>query len=114
MTGLPDLLPTEDFDEAAADAVRDILRNRPIKQKRILLDNPQHQGVFNAGFENLSVMDIAAAVAREVPAEIQVLPSDDPRSYLVCSDRLTATGFAPKKWWAPRSARWRRRTAPAG
>jgi nucleoside-diphosphate-sugar epimerase len=54
-------------------------------------------GVFNAGFENLSVMDIARAVARQVPAEIQVLPSDDPRSYLVCSDRLTATGFAPKK-----------------
>jgi nucleoside-diphosphate-sugar epimerase len=53
-------------------------------------------GVFNAGFENISVMEIAKAVASHVPAEIRVLPSDDPRSYRVCSDRLLATGFAPK------------------
>jgi len=54
-------------------------------------------GVYNAGFENVSVMDIARAIAAEVPAEIAVLPSNDPRSYRVCSDRLLATGFAPKK-----------------
>ena len=54
-------------------------------------------GVYNAGFENLPVMDIAQAVAAQVPAKIRVLPSDDPRSYSVCSDRLTATGFAPTK-----------------
>lgn len=54
-------------------------------------------GVYNAGFENISVMDIARAVAREVPAEIAVLPSNDPRSYSVCSDRLLATGFAPRR-----------------
>jgi nucleoside-diphosphate-sugar epimerase len=54
-------------------------------------------GVYNAGFENLPVRRIAEAVAAEVPAEIAVLPSDDPRSYSVCSDRLTATGFAPNK-----------------
>ena len=35
------------------------------------------------------------AVTREVPAEIKVLPSNDPRSYSVCSDRLLATGFTP-------------------
>jgi nucleoside-diphosphate-sugar epimerase len=54
-------------------------------------------GVYNAGFENVSVMDIARAIAAEVPAEIAVLPSNDPRSYRVCSDRLLATGFAPRK-----------------
>ena len=54
-------------------------------------------GVYNAGFENLPVMDIARAVAAEVPADITVLPSNDPRSYSVCSDRLMATGFAPRK-----------------
>jgi nucleoside-diphosphate-sugar epimerase len=54
-------------------------------------------GVYNAGFENISVMDIARAVAREAPAEIAVLPSNDPRSYSVCSDRLLATGFAPRR-----------------
>jgi nucleoside-diphosphate-sugar epimerase len=54
-------------------------------------------GVFNAGFENLSVMQIAEAVTREVPATIDVKPSNDPRSYFVCSDKLLATGFAPKR-----------------
>ena len=54
-------------------------------------------GVYNAGFENISVMEIAQAVARQAPAEITVLPSNDPRSYSVCSDRLLATGFAPTR-----------------
>ena len=54
-------------------------------------------GVFNAGFENLSVLDIARAVTREAPATIDIKPSNDPRSYAVCSDRLLATGFAPTR-----------------
>jgi nucleoside-diphosphate-sugar epimerase len=54
-------------------------------------------GVYNAGFENLSVREIAEAVTREVPASIEVRPSNDPRSYFVCSDRLLATGFAPTR-----------------
>ena len=46
-------------------------------------------GVFNAGFENLSVLDDRADASRaRVPADIAVLPSNDPRSYRVCSDRL--------------------------
>jgi len=52
-------------------------------------------GVFNAGFENISVRDIAEAVTREIPASIETRPSNDPRSYAVCSDKLLATGFAP-------------------
>ena len=62
-----------------------------------LLDNPQHQGVFNAGFENLSISEIAEMVAAVIPAEIRVTPSNDPRSYRVNSDRLLATGFKPRK-----------------
>ena len=54
-------------------------------------------GVYNAGFENLSVRRIAELIAAEVPAAIQTLPSNDPRSYSICSDRLLATGFAPKR-----------------
>jgi len=54
-------------------------------------------GVYNAGFENLSVLEIAHRIAEHVPADVQVLPSNDPRSYRVCSDRLRATGFVPKK-----------------
>jgi nucleoside-diphosphate-sugar epimerase len=62
-----------------------------------LLDNPQHTGVYNAGFENISILDIARMVAEHVGAEIEVKPSNDPRSYRVNSDRLLATGFKPKK-----------------
>jgi nucleoside-diphosphate-sugar epimerase len=62
-----------------------------------LLDHPEHAGIFNAGFENVSILDIAEMVARHVDAEIVVTPSNDPRSYRVNSDRLLATGFKPKR-----------------
>lgn len=55
------------------------------------------QGVYNAGFENLSILDIARMVTRHVPADIVVTESNDPRSYRVNSDKLLATGFRPKK-----------------
>ena len=54
-------------------------------------------GVFNAGFENISVREIAEAVTREIPASIETRPSNDPRSYAVCSDKLLATGFTPAR-----------------
>jgi nucleoside-diphosphate-sugar epimerase len=62
-----------------------------------LLDHPEHVGIYNAGFENVTIMDIAEMVARHVGAEIVVTPSNDPRSYRVNSDRLLATGFKPKR-----------------
>lgn len=52
-------------------------------------------GIYNAGFENLSIMDIARRVTERVPAEISVSPSNDPRSYRLSSRKLLATGFAP-------------------
>jgi len=56
------------------------------------------EGVFNAAFENLTVLDIATLVAERIPAEVEVQASNtDPRSYRLCSDRLLATGFTPKK-----------------
>jgi nucleoside-diphosphate-sugar epimerase len=54
-------------------------------------------GVYNAGFENLSVREIADRVAERVPASIDVRPSNDPRSYRVCADKLTASGFTAAK-----------------
>jgi nucleoside-diphosphate-sugar epimerase len=62
-----------------------------------LLDHPEHVGIYNAGFENVTIMDVAVMVARHVDAEIVVTPSNDPRSYRVNSDRLLATGFKPKR-----------------
>lgn len=62
-----------------------------------LLDHPEHTGVYNAGFENISIMDIARMVTKHVAAEIVVTPSNDPRSYRINSDKLLATGFKPSK-----------------
>ena len=55
------------------------------------------RGIYNAGFENISILDIAKLVAKHIPAEIRVTESNDPRSYRVNSDKLLATGFSPKK-----------------
>jgi nucleoside-diphosphate-sugar epimerase len=54
------------------------------------------EGVFNAGFENISIMEIAKTVTATIPAEIIVTPSNDPRSYRLSSKKLLATGFEPK------------------
>ncbi len=54
------------------------------------------QGIYNAGFENISIMDIAKKATELAPAEIVVTPSNDPRSYRLNSDKLLATGFKPK------------------
>jgi len=53
-------------------------------------------GIYNAGFENISIMDIAKKVVRFTPAEITVAESNDPRSYRLNSDKLLTTGFQPK------------------
>ncbi len=62
-----------------------------------LLDHPEHTGIYNAGFENISILDIAKLVQKHVPAEIVVSESNDPRSYRVNSDKLLGIGFRPKK-----------------
>jgi len=62
-----------------------------------LIDHPEVTGIYNAGFENISIMDIAKLVTKYVPVEIAVTPSNDPRSYRVNSEKLLATGFKPKK-----------------
>jgi nucleoside-diphosphate-sugar epimerase len=61
---------------------------------RHFLDRPNlPAGCYNAGFENISIMEIAQQVAAKVPAEIVVSASNDPRSYRQNSDKLMATGF---------------------
>jgi len=55
-------------------------------------------GVYNAAFENLTVLEIAECVAAKIPAQISIRADDaDPRSYRLCSDRLRETGFEPRK-----------------
>jgi len=62
-----------------------------------LIDNPKIVGVYNVGFENISIMDIARLVTKYIPAEISVTPSNDPRSYRINSDKILSTGYKPKK-----------------
>ena len=62
--------------------------------------------IFNAGFQNMSIMDIALLVKRVVQEEfpdkgdigITTTPSDDKRSYHINSDKVRRVlGYAPKR-----------------
>jgi len=52
-------------------------------------------GCYNAGFENISILEIAERVKSRIGAEIVVSGSNDPRSYRQDSSKLLATGFQP-------------------
>lgn len=60
------------------------------------LNNCDLTGIYNAGFENISILDIAKKVTKHIDAEIIVSQSNDPRSYRLNSDKLIKTGFNPK------------------
>ena len=59
------------------------------------LKNDSLSGIYNAGFENISILDIANKVTNYIDAEIIVSESNDPRSYRLNSDKLLNTGFKP-------------------
>jgi len=62
------------------------------------LDNPGlPSGCYNAGFENISVMSIAETVANQFGVEIEIKPSNDPRSYRQDSSKLISTGYTQSK-----------------
>jgi nucleoside-diphosphate-sugar epimerase len=64
-----------------------------------LLEQPDHKiqrGIFNAGYQNHTVREIADIVARTLGGDvtIKVTPTDDLRSYHVCSEKIrSALGF---------------------
>jgi nucleoside-diphosphate-sugar epimerase len=76
---------------------------------KLLLEVPDDKiagQTFNAGFQNLSIMEIAQLAKRVVQEEfpekgdipIVTTPTDDIRSYHVNSDKIRRVlGFAPKK-----------------
>lgn len=62
-----------------------------------LLNNNNITGIFNAGFENISIIDIANKIKTKLPnTEIEVKESNDPRSYRVDSNKILEAGFTPK------------------
>jgi nucleoside-diphosphate-sugar epimerase len=76
---------------------------------RVLLDAPDEKianEIFNVGYQNMSIMDIALLVKRVVEEEfpdkgdigIVTTPSDDKRSYHINSDKVRRVlGYAPKR-----------------
>lgn len=54
-------------------------------------------GCYNAGFENISVLQIAELVAERFNSKILIQHSNDPRSYRQDSRKLLSTGFSPSK-----------------
>jgi nucleoside-diphosphate-sugar epimerase len=63
-----------------------------------MLNNPDLTGVYNAGFENISILDIAKKIIEYIPAELEIIPNlNDPRSYRLNSEKLMSTGFRPIK-----------------
>jgi nucleoside-diphosphate-sugar epimerase len=52
-------------------------------------------GNYNAGFENISIQQLAEMIACKTGASITTTPSNDPRSYRQNSDKLLNTGFKP-------------------
>ncbi len=53
-------------------------------------------GCYNAGFENISILDIAKMIQKKVSSEIIISESNDPRSYRQDSTKLLNTGFQPQ------------------
>ena len=61
-----------------------------------MIDHPEYHGIYNAGFENNSLEQIANEVMQMTQTNIHITQQRDIRSYEVCSDKLLATGFKPK------------------
>lgn len=62
-----------------------------------MIDNPNHIGIYNVGFENISILDIARLITKYIDVEIEITESNDPRSYRLDSTKLESLGFYPKK-----------------
>jgi len=54
-------------------------------------------GIYNAGFENLTIEKIGRIICSIIPAKITFKESNDNRSYRLDSSKLLSTGFSPQK-----------------
>ena len=54
-------------------------------------------GIYNAGFENLSIRDLAVLISEKIKCEISYEVSNDPRSYRLDSTKIKEAGFIPRK-----------------
>lgn len=54
------------------------------------------QKIYNVGFENKTVSQLAEMVHEIIPADIETTPSEDNRSYRINSDKILSDGFKSK------------------
>ena len=60
------------------------------------LDNKVKNGIYNAGFENLSILNLGKTIQKKIDCKIQIKKDNDSRSYNLDSTKLLNTGFLPK------------------
>ena len=53
-------------------------------------------GFYNAGFENLSLLELSKMIQKKIPCSVKIKKLFDPRSYRLDSSKLLKTGFRPK------------------
>ena len=58
--------------------------------------NDVEGGCYNAGFENISIIDLAEKIKNKISCTIDIVPSNDPRSYRQDSSKLLSLGFEKK------------------
>ena len=64
--------------------------------EHFLMNKNIKSGFYNAGFENLKVIEIAQKIQSKIKAKIKISKSNDLRSYRLDSSKLLNTNFKPK------------------
>ena len=64
--------------------------------KHFILNPNLPRGFYNAGFENLKIIDIAKKVSKIIPSKIIIKKNIDIRSYRQNSKKLLSSGFVQK------------------
>ena len=68
-------------------------------KRNFLKDRPIDKIIYNLGFENLSIINMAERIQKtlKLKSKILIKPSNDPRSYRQNSDRIIKEGFLSEK-----------------
>ena len=59
------------------------------------LERKINTGIYNCGFENKTVMQVAKFIKSKIPCNIKIKQSNDNRSYRLNYNKLLNTGFKP-------------------
>ncbi len=62
----------------------------------LFLKKKVESGIYNAGFENMSILQIGKLIKKNINCKIEIKKINDIRSYNLDSSKLLKTGFKPK------------------